>query len=97
MTFEQFVEHVKTHDVPAQDMSPALASLWHAEKGHWDTAHEMAQDIDSADGSWIHANLHREEGDQGNAEYWYRRAAQAVPSNTFTEERQDLIRHFLTV
>ena len=97
MTFDAFVEHVGANSSPAEETSPALSALWYAEKGNWEKAHQIAQDIDNADGSWIHANLHREEGDQGNAEYWYRRANQPVPSTTFVEERHDLIRHFLAI
>ena len=97
MTFDAFMEHVKSHATPAEGTSHALSALWYAERGNWDRAHQIAQDMENTDGSWIHANLHREEGDQGNAEYWYNRAKQAVPINTIIEERHDLIRHFLAV
>ena len=56
------------------DLSPALAALWHDARGDWQQAHAIAQDIEDATGAWIHAYLHRKEGDQSNAEYWYRRA-----------------------
>jgi hypothetical protein len=59
---------------PAASLSPPLRALWHDAKGDWDSAHSLAQDIDNETGAWIHAYLHRKEGDLGNAAYWYRRA-----------------------
>ena len=55
-------------------LPPLLQALWHDAQGNWTAAHEAAQDIDTPDGAWIHAYLHRKEGDPGNAAYWYRRA-----------------------
>jgi hypothetical protein len=55
-------------------------------RGDWDSAHQIAQDDDSRDGAWVHAYLHRKEGDAGNAAYWYRRAAQPVASGALDEE-----------
>jgi hypothetical protein len=54
--------------------APLLRALWHEARGRWDEAHRIAQDVDTADGAWVHAYLHRREGDLGNARYWYRRA-----------------------
>lgn len=51
-----------------------LKAMWLAERGHWDAAHAIAQDDDSEDGAWVHAYLHRVEGDLSNAGYWYGRA-----------------------
>ncbi len=61
-------------DAPPADLGPALAALWHAAKGDWDRAHRLAQTQKDAVGAWVHAYLHRVEGDLGNAGYWYRRA-----------------------
>lgn len=59
---------------PPPAASPLLRALWHGLRGEWDAAHELAQAEDDADGAWVHAWLHRIEGDLGNADYWYRRA-----------------------
>ncbi len=59
---------------PPADLGPALAALWHEAKGDWDQAHRLAQSQKDADGAWVHAYLHRVEGDTSNAGYWYRRA-----------------------
>jgi hypothetical protein len=59
---------------PPKDLSQPLLALWHDARGDWDGAHEIAQAIPDPVGAWIHAYLHRKEGDLGNAGYWYRRA-----------------------
>ncbi|HXQ80109.1 MAG TPA: hypothetical protein VN775_02265 [Opitutaceae bacterium] len=60
-------------------MSGALLALWHDARGDWAAAHESAQREETADGAWVHAYLHRKEGDAGNAAYWYRRAGRPPP------------------
>ena len=72
---------------PPDGMSQELVSLWLARKGRWDDAHDVAQDINTPMGSWIHAYLHRVEGDLGNAGYWYRRADK--PSKSSKEGLDD--------
>ena len=59
---------------PPEGLSDELRSLWYTKKGEWDAAHDIAQEIDTKMGSWIHALLHLIEGDQGNAGYWYAHA-----------------------
>jgi hypothetical protein len=59
-------------------LSGALLALWWDARGDWEKAHEVAQDVAGRDGAWVHAYLHRKEGDLGNAAYWYRRAGRAV-------------------
>ena len=63
---------------PPAGLPPPLLALWHDGRRDWDAAHRVAQDIDDADGAWIHAYLHRKEGDASNAAYWYRRAGRPV-------------------
>ena len=65
-------------DSPPSGLSPALLALWRDGRGDWEGAHELAQADEGADGCWAHAYLHRKEGDDGNAGYWYRRARQPV-------------------
>lgn len=55
-------------------LSHEAQSLWHAKQGNWEAAHNIAQDIHTATGSWIHALLHVIEGDQWNADYWFSKA-----------------------
>ena len=77
MTLAQFRETL-TSTEPPPALGAALAALWHDGRGDWDAAHRVAQDIDTPEGAWIHAYLHRKEGDPANAAYWYRRAAKPV-------------------
>ena len=65
---------------PLASWNPAMRALWYEGQGDWTTAHDQVQDDISADGAWVHAYLHRVEGDQFNAAYWYRRAGRAVPA-----------------
>ena len=84
MTLEEF--RATFADSRPPNVSAALRALWHAARHEWDNAHAIAQDIDSKDGAWVHAYLHRKEGDLSNAAYWYRRAHQAVASESLEEE-----------
>jgi uncharacterized Zn finger protein len=61
-----------------------LRPLWLARAGRWDAAHDLCQEIPGSTGSWIHAYLHREEGDPGNAAYWYARAGKPIPAASVT-------------
>ena len=58
--------------------TPLLRALWHGLRGEWGSAHELAQAQDDAEGAWVHAWLHRIEGDLSNADYWYQRARRPV-------------------
>ena len=76
---------------PAPDLAAPLAALWWAARGNWDQAHSIAQDEANADGAWVHAYLHRVEGDLGNASYWYRRAGQPVATDTIETEWERMV------
>jgi hypothetical protein len=76
---------------PPAGLPPTLIALWHDAKGDWDAAHKVAQDIDSEDGAWIHAYLHRKEGDDGNAAYWYRRAGKQVSTLSLDAEWDQIV------
>jgi hypothetical protein len=71
---------------PAPELDAPLAALWWAAKGNWDAAHKIAQDQDTPDSAWVHAYLHRVEGDLGNAGYWYRRAGKPVATGPIETE-----------
>jgi hypothetical protein len=72
--------------------APALAALWWAAKGaaHWDRAHTLVQDDPGRDAAWVHAHLHRLEGDQDNAAYWYARAGRPVAEGDLSAERDGI-------
>jgi hypothetical protein len=71
---------------PAPGLGAPVAALWWAAKGGWNEAHRLVQDEDSADAAWVHAYLHRVEGDLGNAGYWYRRASKPVAAGPLETE-----------
>ena len=71
---------------PSADLEPPLAALWWAAKGNWDRAHKIVQDEADANSAWVHAYLHRVEGDLGNAGYWYREAGKPVATGSLETE-----------
>jgi hypothetical protein len=81
---------------PPNGCSAALAALWHDAKGDWEEAHRIAQAVDDEDCAWVHAYLHRKEGDSGNARHWYRRAARTFAEDTLLEEWDRIAAALLT-
>ena len=77
MTIDQLRASFRLPSPPAE-LPPLLAALWWEAKGDWHQAHEIAQAEESADAAWVHAYLHRKEGDAANAAYWYRQAHQQI-------------------
>jgi hypothetical protein len=76
---------------PAPELNAPLAALWWAAKGDWNKAHGIAQDEETSEAAWVHAYLHRVEGDLGNAGYWYRRAGKAVAEDTLDTEWERIV------
>jgi hypothetical protein len=76
---------------PAPSLEPPLAALWWAAKGKWDEAHKVVQDESTRDAAWVHAYLHRVEGDLGNAGYWYRQAGQPVAKDSLEAEWERIV------
>jgi hypothetical protein len=75
--------------------SGALLALWWDSQGDWEKAHEVAQDVEGRDGAWVHAYLHRKEGDLGNAGYWYRQAGRVVASGDLRVEWEGIVGEML--
>ncbi|RUV01314.1 hypothetical protein EOB36_13730 [Mesorhizobium sp. M6A.T.Cr.TU.017.01.1.1] len=94
MDLQGFRDSIAQSQPPA-GLSPTLQALWWDAKGDWDKAHECAQARDDTAGMRVHAYLHRKEGDQSNAEYWYRRCGAAPSTLTLDEEWQELARALL--
>ena len=93
MTFTEFKSSL-SDKVPV-DISVYLVSLWYDGKGNWDKSHKIIQDVEDKNGAWIHAYLHRKEGDAGNADYWYKRAGKKRPDIALSEEWENLVKEFL--
>jgi hypothetical protein len=86
MTVQEFRESL-LRDKPPKELSLALAGLWWDAKGDWTRAHESAQQHEGPAGAWVHAYLHRKEGDLPNAGYWYQRAGKAPADGSIEDER----------
>jgi hypothetical protein len=71
---------------PDAALSPPLAALWWAAKGNWDQAHKIVMNDSGKDAAWVHAYLHRVEGDLGNTGYWYRQAGRPVAKDSLEAE-----------
>ena len=93
MSFDEFMAAAS----PPPAASPALQALWHDAHGDWARAHNLSQEDEGAAGSWVHAYLHRREGDLANARYWYARAGRTAPAKNVTldAERDEIIRALL--
>jgi hypothetical protein len=84
MTIDEFRSSLRSALPPS--VPPPLVALWHDARGNWDDAHRVAQDVDDPRGAWVHAYLHRKEGDLENARYWYRRAGQTESTDSTDSE-----------
>ena len=71
---------------PAPQLNAPLAALWWAARGDWDRAHRIVQDEETSQAAWVHAYLHRVEGDLGNAGYWYRRTGKPAATGSLEAE-----------
>ena len=87
MTLSEFTQSVQQAQPPA-DLAPPLSALWQDARQNWDAAHKLVQDDTSQDAAWVHAYLHRKEGDLGNARYWYGRANKPVPATDLSLEQE---------
>jgi len=93
MTFSEFIGSVKDGSPPNNNIM--LKGLWYDKKGNWNKAHELIDGFPGDDAAWIHAYLHRKEGDLWNAKYWYSRANRDMPDSTLDQEWEELVRYFL--
>ena len=83
-------------DAPPAHLAPALQGLWWLAKGDWDRAHKVVQGHeDNADCNWVHAHLHRQEGDLRNAGGWYGRAGKEMPGVPLQEEWEQVTKALL--
>jgi hypothetical protein len=76
---------------PKESWPVVLQALWWDAKGNWEKSHELVDSLNTPAGCWVHAYLHRKEGDQWNAEYWYRKANKPVPEISLEHEFEDLV------
>ena len=96
MNYNVFIKSLE-NDSPPNELSSLMKAMWYAKIDQWDKAHHIAQDITSETGSWIHAYLHRVEGDQPNANYWYQRANREPSSINLDDEAEQIIMYILEI
>ena len=94
MTLQQFRESLR-ESVPPGEFNVALAGLWWDAKGDWTRAHESAQQDEGPAGAWVHAYLHRKEGDASNAAYWYDRAGKPAAGSSLEQEWAEITQALL--
>jgi hypothetical protein len=96
MTIEQFRASLKA-PAPATDLVRPLAALWWAANGDWNKAHALVMDEQSREAAWVHAYLHRVEGDLSNARYWYSQASQPPATMPIEAEWAEIAQALLTL
>ena len=95
---DEFVRNISSCSEPHSHYSDCLKALWWVQKGDWVKAHDIAQEEGTILGDWIHAYLHRLEGDLCNAAYWYNRASRPVKQDeSLEEEWKEITAHFLSL
>ena len=95
MTLAEFKSSLELNKEP-QGSEPYLLALWQDAKGNWGVAHYIVQAIDHPDAAWIHAYLHRKEGDEFNAKFWYNLADKKFPAKSLQEEWEEISSYFLS-
>jgi hypothetical protein len=88
ISLDSFLASTEREDGAPAD--PALRALWLDARGAWDRAHKCVDALSDPDAMWVHAFLHRKEGDQGNAGYWYRRAGRPPHRGTLEQEWREI-------
>jgi hypothetical protein len=90
MTIEEFQILIEKQPSCPQILPEALQALWYDKKGDWEQAHEIVQNASDPDSAWVHAYLHRKEGDLSNAHFWYRRSGQPEFSAGLNQEWEQI-------
>ena len=94
MRFEEFKATLELESVP-EGLAEELSALWHDARGDWDGAHDVVQPLRGVNACRVHAYLHRKEGDEGNAGYWYAKAGTPTFDGSLDDEWEALVRDFL--
>ena len=95
MKYDNFIKLSKESE-PSKKLSGIYLAIWYVVKDNWDLAHNIVQDINTETASWIHAYLHRVEGDIDNAHYWYNRANKEPSSESLGSELNDIMTSILS-
>jgi len=94
MTLKEFKLTLNQNSSP-ENINDLLTALWYDAKGDWNKSHKITQDINGTNAAWVHAYLHRKEGDSGNASYWYSRAGKSFSNKSLEEEWEEIVEALL--
>ncbi|HBB33773.1 MAG TPA: hypothetical protein DDZ80_05095 [Cyanobacteria bacterium UBA8803] len=95
MTLDELTQLIEQQARCPAELPRAVQALWYDKQGNWDKAHQIVQDASDADSAWVHAYLHRKEGDLSNARYWYRRSGQPEVQAKLAEEWEQIASRLL--
>ncbi|MFH7030086.1 MAG: hypothetical protein ACHBN1_33190 [Heteroscytonema crispum UTEX LB 1556] len=95
MTLEEFKQFIEKGRSLHPSLPKALQALWYDNQGDWHKAHEIVQNASDADSAWVHAYLHRKEGDLSNARYWYKRTSKPQFQGSLEQEWEQIARELL--
>jgi len=95
MNWKEFLDSIESEKRPRETLSRTLQALWYERRGQWEEAHQTAQAEENSDGAWVHAYLHRREGDRSNARYWYHQAGRPESKETLDQEWESITRQLL--
>jgi hypothetical protein len=94
MQFETFHQSIKDA-MPPEGITVHLLAMWYDGHGNWDKAHSMVDNLEDETACWVHAYLHRKEGDIWNADYWYRKAGKTRPDVSLQKEWEIIVQSLL--
>lgn len=95
MNLDEFKQLIEKQETNLSKLPPAVQALWYDKKGNWDKAHQIVQDASDKDSAWVHAYLHRKEGDLSNAHYWYRRSGKVEFNGELSQEWEFITKDLL--
>lgn len=95
MKLDEFIQLMEKQDIFPESWPQALQALWYDKKGDWEKAHQITQNASDPDSAWVHAYLHRKEGDLINARYWYKRSGQPEFKEELKQEWEQIARDLL--
>lgn len=94
MQFETFQQSIKAATPPV-NLTVCLLAMWYDGQGDWKKAHSLVDSLEDDTACWVHAYLHRKEGDTWNADYWYRKAGRKRPDIGLQQEWDLIVKAIL--
>jgi len=95
VSLDEFTQLIEKQESCPSSLPKALQALWYDKKGNWDKAHQIVQEASDADSAWVHAYLHRKEGDMSNARYWYKHSKQPEFQASLHQEWEHIAQELL--